>query len=367
MKINYEEINNLVDIPALSGHEDKLINYTIKKMQQYTDDIEIDNLGNVTATFKGIAKNPKSLMLTAHLDEIGLMVRKVEDNGFLRVERVGGMPEKTLRGQLVDIYSTSDDSYVTGVVGTISHHITPDQQKTVVPTRLDMYIDAGFENKKEAESRGIKTGSVVVYHPNFNIINEKQITGKALDNRVCVYTLFEVADYLSKNKVESTVHLVFSVQEEFNIRAITPVYENLQPDLAICLDVTPACDTPDIDGLYDIQLGSGPAITHLNFHGRGTLGGLIPNPKMRRYLEDLAEKNDISYQDEVVVGVITDDAFSQLSGKKGVLTGHISIPTRYTHSPIETVNIKDLENYILWFIKIIEDYNDSVDFSRGMD
>lgn len=366
MEDTLKELEILTSIPAVSGHEDKIIGYIYDRIKQLVDDVNVDRVGNLVCTFRGKPSDGSSLIVFAHVDEIGLIVRKIEENGFLRFERIGGIPEKTLLGQVVDVYSIDGEKSFTGVIGAISHHLTSSEKKFTVPSRLEMYIDMGLNSREEVLERGIDVGSIITYHPNFHRISERRFTSKALDNRIGVYLLLKLAEHLRENPPSSTVHVVFSVQEEFNVRGVLPVFEKIKPHAAICLDITPACDTPDLQGLYSIELGRGPAITQMNFHGRGTLGGIIPNPKLRRFIESTAEELKIPYQREVVIGVITDDAFSPFTGHEGVAATHISVPIRYSHSPIETADLQDVEATFKLLTEVVDRFNKNVDLKRGL-
>jgi putative aminopeptidase FrvX len=364
MNTIYEELKQLTAIPAVSGHEDKMIREVYNRLKMLSPVVSIDRLGNIIATFAGRNQEEPSVIVFAHVDEVGMMVKKIEDNGFLRFERIGGLPAKSLLGQLVDVFTTDEQKPITGIIGTTSHHLTPEEKKYLVPQISEMYIDVGCNSKEEVFEYGINIGSIITYHHNF-IKRNNYVSSKALDNRIGVYLLLRLSEYLNQNPPIANVHIVFSVQEEFNVRGPLPVFEKLKPDSAICIDITPACDTPDLD-YNSIRLGGGPAITQLNFHGRGTLGGIIPNPLLRQFIESIAEEIHIPYQREVIVGVITDDAFTQLSGVEGVATAHISIPLRYTHSPVETANIQDIEYASLLLNETISRYSKKVSINRGI-
>ena len=359
-----ELLKELCEISAISGHEDALIHYVTEYLRNRTSDVHVDKLGNVTATFYGTAKDASSIAFFAHLDEIGLIVRKVEENGFLRVERLGGVPERALVSLGVQVHSLDEGRNYPGVFGIISHHITPADKKYAVSTTEDLYIDLGVSSRQEVLDMGIDVGSTVTYANNFRKIGN-MIVSKALDDRMGVYNLLDMADYLTDHPQKATIYLIFTVQEEFNIRACTPTFNRLRPDAAICVDITPSCDTPDTKGKYDIRLGDGPAIMYMNFHGRGTLGGLIPNPKLNRFIEKLAGDNQIPVQKEVIIGVITDDAFTQHVGEEGIPMGHLSIPLRYTHSPAEAASAEDIDNTTKLLLKIAEAFNHHTDLSRG--
>lgn len=362
----YEELKSLCAVSAISGQEDRLITEVSNRLKVLGCKYHVDRLGNVTVTFEGAETKEPSILFFGHLDELGLIVKGIEADGFLRVERIGGVPEKTLLGTFVDVHTLDNTKSYPGFFGCYSHHLTPPDKKMVVPSIKEMYIDLGCESRDEAEALGIAIGSTVTYTPTFLKQGEHRVTAKALDNRMAVYILLRMAEAFAKTPPKTTVHLCFSVQEEFNIRGCMPVFERLQPDASICLDITPAYDTPELKKSGEMALGKGPAVLYFNFHGRGTLGGLIPNPKLTAFIKGTAEKEGMELQHDVVLGVITDDAFTQLAGPDGVAMAHISVPLRYTHAPIETIDLRDLEQTCVLCQKVASSFGKNVDLSRGV-
>jgi putative aminopeptidase len=362
----FEEMQYLTSIPALSGMEDRMITEMVSRFKPLADEVDVDRLGNVVATFHGKETEDPKLMFFAHVDELGLMITKVEPNGFLRFERVGGIPEKTLRGAFVDVHTIDGSASFTGFIGTHAHHLTPPDQKYVVPTTDKLYIDLGFSSAQDVLSRCIRAGSAVTYHPNLQMIGDNHITGKSIDNRVGCLLLIALAEHLHKNPPKTTIYLAATVQEEFNIRGGMPVFTRLEPHAAICLDITSACDTPDLNHRYDVSLGKGPAVLQMNFHGRGALAGLIPNPKLRLFIEHTLENLRIPYQLQTIIGEVTDDAYTLVLGKYGIAMAHISIPMRYSHSPVETSDVRDIEAGITLLKELADRFNAGVDLSRGI-
>lgn len=360
-----EELKYLSSIPAACGMEDRMVTEMVNRFKPLTDDIVVDHLGNVTATFKGKDENEPTLLVFAHMDEVAMMVTKVQEDGFLRFDRIGGVPEKTLRGQFVEVHPTDGSAPVNGFIGTHAHHLTPADKKMVVPTTDQMYIDIGLDSREKVLAKGINIGSVVTYAPNFREIGEYHVTGKTMDNRVGIILLLALAEHLSKNQPKGTVYLVASVQEEFSIRGILPTFTRLQPTASICLEITSACDTPDLNLRYDIRLGGGPAVLQMNFHGRGTLNGLIPHPNFRRFMEDTITDLGIPLQRQVIIGEITEDAYGETTGPYGVVMGHLSIPMRHSHSPIETCDKRDIEAGMRALIEMANRFDSSLNFARG--
>ncbi len=366
MKSIVEELRHLTSIPALSGMEDNMIREMVERLKPLADEIEVDRLGNITATFKGREEKEPSLLVFAHMDELGLMIKKIEKNGYLRFDRIGGVPEKTLMGQFMDVHSIDGKSHVVGMVGTYAHHLTPAEAKLAVPTTDKMYLDIGAASDQEVKARGIEIGSAVTYHHHFEQIGEHLISGKTLDNRIGCLLLIALAEHLKQNRPAGTVYVVVSTQEEFNIRGVLPVFYKLEPDASICLDITIACDTPDLNFKYDMSLGKGPAVTQMNFHGRGTLAGIIPNPPLRLFMEKTLDEMGIPWQRDIVLGVITDDAFTVVAGTQGTAMAHFAIPMRYSHSPIETADIRDIEAGIKALNTIVSKFDHHLDLRRGV-
>jgi len=365
MKTIVEELEHLTSIPALSGLEDKMIKEMVERFKPLADSVEVDKLGNVTAIFNGNSTDEPSMLVFAHVDELGLMVRKIEKNGFIRFDRIGGMPEKTLMGQFMDVHTMDEKTYFTGMVGTYSHHFTPPEAKSTIPSHKQMYIDIGAYSQEEVLNKGINIGSPITYQHQFFRVGEHMISGKTMDNRVGCLMLISLAEYLKKNPPAGKVYITASVQEEFNIRGVMPVFYKYEPDASICVDITPACDTPDLNFTYEMSLGKGPAITYMNFHGRGTLAGIIPNPPLRMFMESILDELKMPWQRDISLGVITDDAFTLMAGTEGIAMAHLAIPMRYSHSPIETCDVRDIEMGIKALNTMISRFNKGINLQRG--
>ena len=298
------------------------------------------------------------------MDELGLIVRNITEEGFLLFERVGGVPEKSLPGQRVDILTDSGE-LVPGYVGTKSHHITRPDEKFVVPKVHDMYIDVGAASRVEVDSLGIQVGDPLTYHPNFHRFGDGQICSKALDNRVSVFILLQLLEQFSAQRPPSTLVFSFTVLEEFSIRGSLPTLNLTKPDAVLSLDITVATDTPSGGDLHPVALRKGPAIKMMDFHGRGTLGGMFSSPKLRRFIEQTARDTGVPLQREVIIGVITDPAFQLYLGEKGYTIAGLSIPHRYSHSSISMCHEID----IIWMIELVREtakrFNPNIDLSRG--
>lgn len=279
-------------------------------------------------------------MLFSHMDQLGFVVRKVTDDGFMKVERLGGVPERALAAQPV-LLCVGEGRDVPGVIANKAHHATAPEEKYQVVRAPDLVIDAGFASKAEAEQAGVRIGTPVVYRPRVERAGEHRIVGTSVDDRAGCAVQLAVADSLAKRSGGPTVHLVFSVQEEFNLRGAVVAAQTLKPDIAIQIDLMLATDTPDMADRGEMHLGGGPGMSLYSFHGRGTLNGVIPHPAMVRLMEKTAEEQGIPLQRSAQVGVLTDLSYVQLVGQ-GVASIDVGFPMRYSHSANELCDLRDL-------------------------
>lgn len=340
-----DQIRKLTDLPGVSSREDQVIQYMARSFRKYSSHLHMDALGNLVCHFPARQQSAKKVMIFAHMDEIGLIVRQIEPNGFLRVDRVGGVHVQILPGTRVQVLSRT--GAIPGIIGVKSHHFMKAKEKEKVPSVESLYVDVGACTAEEVNQLGIGMGDFLCFQPQFTELTNDLISNKAMDNRAACAVLIELAKSIHQQSLSLNwdVYLVACVQEEVNIRGILPVVRRIQPDVSIGVDVTPACDTPELEGFSPVEIGQGPAFTFYNFHGRGTLAGVLPDERLLRHLMQTAEQHQIPYQREVAVGVITENAYI-LFEEEGIPVASISIPTRYTHTPIETVSVDDVQNVV---------------------
>ncbi|SMY09905.1 M20/M25/M40 family metallo-hydrolase [Flavimaricola marinus] len=325
---------DLMNVPGLSGHEDRI---RARIRDRLNLPCETDMLGNLWTTRQG--EGPTVLLFT-HMDQLGFIVRKIEPDGYLRLERMGGVPEKALPSQEVMI-PLRDGTDVLGIITNKSHHATAPEEKYTVTRIADLYVDCGFESRAEAEAAGIQIGAPVVYLTGGYPLGKNRICGPAIDDRAGCAVLVEVAQALAKQS-GVTVHTAFTTLEEFNLRGAQPLAQRLQPDIAIQVDLMLASDTPDMADRGEMTLGGGPGISLYTFHGRGTLNGVIPHPAMVRLFETTAQAEGIPLQRSAQSGVLTDLSYVQLTGN-GVAALDVGFPMRYSHSSREVADMRDLE------------------------
>ena len=335
-------LTELMLIPGLAGYEDRVARVIAAHLDRMGIAHHSDRLGNLISTLPGDPALP-SVMVFAHMDQMGFVVRKIEPSGLIRLERQGGVPERALPAQAVVLCTDMGD--LPGVIGIKSHHATtPEERYRVVPY-AELAVDAGFTSKAEAEAAGVRIGTPVTYLPRVVELAGGRIAGTAVDDRAgCAALLALAAARMSKPG--PTLHLVWSVQEEHNLRGVLPAATVLAPDIAIQIDLFLACDTPEMASRGDLALGGGPAISMFSFHGRGTLNGVIPHPALVRLMDTAATDVGLALQRSAHTGALTDNSYVQFMGPEGVACLDVGFPVRYSHQALEVVDPTDIEGLV---------------------
>ncbi len=327
----FELLKKLCDAHGISGYEDEVREIVKAELESYVDEIKVDKLGNLICIKNG---SEFKEMVCAHMDEIGFMVKHIDDKGFIRFTPIGGWFSQIALGQRVILHGSKGKVY--GVVGCKPPHVMRDDERKKAVEFKDMFIDVGAESKDEVRDMGIEIGTPITIDRELVKIG-KRVTGKALDDRAGLAVMIEA---LKRTKSDATIYAVATVQEEVGLKGARVSAFAIEPDVALALDVCVATDFPGAESTHmDIKLGKGPAITIVDASGRG----LIATRNVIRWLKETAEKNEIPYQLEVAEGGTTDATAIQLT-KAGIPSGVVSIPARYIHSPVEVVDMRDMEN-----------------------
>lgn len=329
----------LMLIPGLSGHESRVRRRLAAEIGALGLATTTDRLGNLIASAQGDPTRP-SVMLFAHMDQLGFVVRKIEAGGLMRVERLGGVPERALAGQEL-LICVGEGRDVRAIVGNKSHHATSAEEKYRVLPYQEIFVDAGFSSAGSVASAGVQIGSPAVYAPKAFTLAEDRIAGTSIDDRAGSAVIVEIARLLTPVISRPTIHFVFSTQEEYNLRGAMAAAQALKPDIAIQLDLMLATDTPDMQARGDLALGGGPGMSLYSFHGRGTLNGTIPHPALVALFENAARNTGLPLQRSAQVGVLTDSSYVQLV-HGGVAAIDLGFPCRYTHSALEVCDLSDL-------------------------
>ncbi len=333
------DLRDLMMIPGLSGHEGRVRSHIKKLLRTEGLETSTDRLGNLITTIAGDDDAP-SVMLFTHMDQLGFVVRKIDDDGFVRIERVGGVPERALASQQV-LFQIGEGQDWPGIIANKSHHATPPDEKYRVLPYQEIYIDTGLAGRDAVHNAGIKVGTPVVYRPNIVEFPPDRIAGTSIDDRAGCAVLLDVARHFAKAPQKPTIHIVFSVQEEFNLRGALTAAQALKPDVAIQIDLLLTGDTPGMEKRTGVALGAGPGISLYSFHGRGTLNGTIPHPALPALFERAASAAKLPLQRSAQTGILTETSYVQLV-ENGVAAIDVGFPCRYTHSSLEMCDLNDL-------------------------
>lgn len=337
-----EEFSNL---HGISGYESAVRNSLKSYLEPFVDEMRVDNMGNLIAVKKG--DGPR-IMIAAHMDEIGLMVKYIDDQGFIYFSCSGGWFDQTLLSQRVVIHTKLGD--VLGVIGFKAPHLMkPEERKQIVETNV-MYIDIGAKNKEEVERAGVEIGSTVTLDRQYVRLLNDLGSGKALDDRAGVVAMLEVARLLSKQKVSAEVFFVGTTQEEIGLKGARTAAYSINPDVALAIDTTIPGDHPGVEKKSSsLELGKGPVITVSDAEG----AGIVVDENTLNWLKTTAFEQKIPIQFSVSEGGMTDAAIINLT-KDGIPSGGISIATRYLHSPVEVVSLRDIEQCALLTAEVIK-------------
>lgn len=324
----FELISKLTAVFGPSGREEAVAEVISQLADSYADEISTDTLGNLIVHKKGTG--PK-LMLCAHMDTIGLVVTYIEEDGTLRFGKIGGVTAKEIRNAPV--------RFENGVTGAVKVHGKADEDKLTLD---DLYLDVGAESRAEAQSM-VRLGDTAVYAT----VTEKagnRIISPYLDNRVSCAILLKVLERLTKSEYD--LYLVFSVQEELGLRGAKTAAYAIDPDLAVAVDVTGAYDYPGAPRAGSAVLGGGAAIKVMD-------SSVICHPDLVKKLADLTRQRGIKAQMDVLTRGGT-DAGAIHQSRRGVMTGGVSIPCRYTHTPTSMVDLRDVEACVDTLTALIE-------------
>jgi putative aminopeptidase FrvX len=322
----------LCEKPGLPGFEGPIADFLASHLRTRGIDTRIDRIGNVIAHLPG--DGPRA-MLIAHMDEVGLLVRKVYAGGFLAVERLGGTSPHVLPGKRVLVWT--ERGPLPGVMSAIPMHLVADVPQPSLP---GMHVDLGVRSQAEAEALGVEVGSPVTYAPSFDRIN-RCVASKSLDDRLGCFLLLELAARIQAQASRCDLWLVFVVQEENMLDGGVPPASAIQPDWTLGVDATLAFDTPDLfNGQNQVALGAGTVVKVMD-RMRATGQGLIAHQGLRKHLEVLAKSAGLPFQREVIIGISTAATPLTFTGT-GIPSAAVSFPIRYAHSAIEVADLDDI-------------------------
>jgi putative aminopeptidase FrvX len=324
-----QELKEIVMQPGVSGYEDEVRDYIRKLVRVPTSE---DAMGNLILEMGG-GKGP-SIAIVAHMDEVGLIVSNILDDGNLKFKVIGGVYDQMLAARAVEVHTSK--GVVRGAVGYNAPHLSVGRDAKDVITWDKLVIDIGTRSRKETEALGVKFLDPVIIKKDFFTVNKDMVCSRALDNRVGVLALLKVFENLKSMKFKGRVALIWTVQEEIGLRGANVIANTMDFDYVIALDTYSTTDSPGLEKFYQpVYLGKGPVLRMVDVR-------MIASPKFRARIEAIAKKEKIPLQFGVTGGS-TDGAIIQTSG---AITMPIGIPMRYTHSSTEIVHMGDLANLI---------------------
>jgi putative aminopeptidase FrvX len=319
---------------GVSGYEGELSELLSRELEPLVDEVTLDGMGNVVGVRRG---DGPAIMIAAHMDEIGFMVKYIDEQGFLRFVPLGGWFDQMVLGQRVVVHGRN--GRLTGVIGSKPPHIMEDEERKKIVKIKDMFIDVGATDAEDAASLGVEIGSPVTVAASMTTLAHDLVTGKSFDNRAGVVAMVSALQKLKGKDVRATVYAVGTVQEEVGLKGARTSAFALEPDAALVTDVTVPGDHPGVTKEQrHVTLGKGPVITVVDADGRGVM---VP-PRIVDWLRAAADAGSLPYQLDVGSGGTTDATAIHLT-KTGIPTGVISIPARYIHSPIEVLSIADID------------------------
>jgi endoglucanase len=322
-------IKKLVETPGPSGFESQIREAIRSEVAPYADEIRVDAMGNLIARKGQKTASGMRVMLSGHMDEIGIMVTHVDENGFVRFITVGGVRPHTCLGNRV--------LFMNGSRGVIGSEKLDAPEK--VATFDQLYIDVGATSR---ETCPVKVGDVAGFDRPFIELGSSRLVAKSMDDRISAAVMIEALRQLQHTPHE--LYFVFSVQEEVGLRGATTAAFGVDPELGLAVDVTGVGDTPK--GIkMEVSLGKGPAIKVRD-------SSFIADPRIVRWMVTTAERLEMPYQLEVLEAGGTDGRAMQLT-RAGVPAGCLSIPTRYIHTPSEMVDYQDVQHAVRLLVELI--------------
>jgi len=323
-------LRDLTSLDGVSGFEQDVVRYLRDALSDLAHQVEVDAMGNVYATVEGNPQGPH-LLLEAHSDEIGAIVKSIDAEGFLRFDTLGGVIPAMLMGRRVRVRGHL------GVIGVKSGHLQSAEEKERVLPSDDLYIDVGADGAAEVASMGIGIGDPIAYYsPLLSFTNENRVCGKSIDNRIGCAILLEVLALLKDEPLAGTLHVAVSVQEETGLRGATVAARRFPVEYAIVVDTFMAGGTPDVNLYREVpaRIGHGPVL--LLAHSSH-----VAHPAVNRYLLRASEACGVSLQPCTIVGKAATDSGAIHLGNSGVPTAGLGLARRYSHTPVCTLDLRD--------------------------
>ncbi|AVQ33760.1 M42 family peptidase [Staphylococcus muscae] len=344
-------LKHLTDLDGIAGHE-----YDVKKamkelLEPNSDEMIYDNLGGVFGK-KASQKGQRTLMIAGHLDEIGFMVTKIDENGFIKFTPIGGWWNQVMLSQKVTI-TTEEGKKIRGIIGSKPPHVLEEAERKQPVAIKNMFIDVGARDKAEVEAAGIDIGDMVTPYSEFEtLLNDDYMTAKAFDNRYGCALAVDVLRALKDESVDINLVAGANVQEEVGLRGAQVAAHKIKPDLAIAVDVGVAYDTPGMTNDGDVKVGGGPLILNMDASNIGHVG-------LIRHIKKVAKDQGIEVQWDSLPGGGT-DAGNIHKSLDGIPSIALSVPLRYMHSNVSVMSQSDYEQAVKLVVEVVKSLSDDI-------
>jgi endoglucanase len=327
-----EFLEALLETASPSGYETPGQRVWVDYVSEFADDVTVDEYGNAVAVHEGDPEVDVSVALAGHGDEIGFVVRRVTDDGFVKLGRVGGSDKTVSRGQHVTVHT--DDGPVNGVVGQTAIHLRENGDDEGVPEVREQYVDVGAADGDEARDL-VERGDPVTFAQQVRDLEGDRVAARGMDNRVGIWAAAEGLRRAVGAEADATVSAVSTVQEEVGLKGAQMVGFDLEPDAVVATDVTHATDSPSVPAGKEtgLELGEGPVVSR----------GSSNHPAVVDAVREVAADRDLAVQLQAA-GIRTGtDADAFYTARGGIPSLSVGIPNRYMHTPVEVVDLKDLD------------------------
>jgi len=333
-------LKRLVEAPAVSGFEENVSALLKRELKPHVDEIKTDRIGNVIAR---LGSGSPKIMLAAHMDEIGLIVKYVNKKGFIIFDKIGGWDERILPTKKVLIHGSHGS--VPGVIGSKPVHLQEKEEEKKPVKLKEMFIDIGASSEDDVKKAGIGVGDFITNSGSVDRLVGSKVTGHAFDNRIGCLVLAEIARRAKNFK--GTLYLVGTVKEEMGLIGVRGSSFSVNPDAMLAIDTTIAGDTPGLTiEEAPLKLGSGPALEIKDQMS-------VVNSLVKKWVLETASKGKIKIQLDVMSGGATDASIVP-TVREGIPAGAITVPTRYVHTPVEVADMNDINNCVKLCVKLVE-------------
>lgn len=334
-----QDLKKLTALIGVDAGEQAIVKYLKPKLESCCDSVEVTTMGTLIARKKGSGDGP-TVMLTAHMDEIGFSVKNIRQDGFILFDKVGDYSDKIIPARKITIQTA--DSEIPGIIGLRSAHVMTAGELSTCQSSKQSYIDVGASTREEVERMGIRIGDKIVIQSDFmELYNSDLVCTRALDDRFGCAILLNIMETLAEKDFAGELYGVFSVMEETTISGMLSTYQSMQPDYVIAVDTVPCGDVPDVNTEVElpVYMGKGPVV--IVSQGDPTIVRYsCIHPKIRQLFDETSAEMGIKLQELSISenAYITEASVAYLAG---IPSGALAIPRRYSHTPVELTNIND--------------------------